>query len=135
MKKTEFDAKQWILELINASPLKAFVSGKVYKNRRPSGSQLEDVVINAIVMDNRFLQDGAFNINCYVPYKKTTIDNIVNYLPNEERSKLITDVAYPVFDNVFKEKFNLTIVRVEVIEVDEEKASYVNFRINLKAYN
>lgn len=135
MKKTEFDAKQWILELINTSPLKAFVNGKVYKNRRPAGSQLEDVVINAIVMDNRFLQDGAFNVNCYVPYKRVTIDNVVNFLPNEERSKAIADVAYPVFDNVFKEKFNLTIERVEVIEVDEEKASYVNFRINLKAYN
>ena len=135
MKKTEFDGKQWILELLNESGIKNVISGKIYKNRRPSDSAKEDIVINALPMDNSFLQDGNFNVNVYVPYQQVKIDGTTQYMPNESRMKQLTDIAYPVFDNVFRDQFNLTIIRTEVFEEDTEKANYINFRINLKAYN
>ena len=72
MKKTVFDAKQWIYELLNVSSVKTSISGKIYKNKRPAESTKEDIVINSILMDNEFLQDGTFNVNCYVPYVSVT---------------------------------------------------------------
>lgn len=135
MKKTEFDGKQWILELLNESGIKNVISGKIYKNRRPVESKLEDVVINAVSMDNSFLQDGKFNVNVYVPYQQVKIDGTTQYMPNESRMEQLTDIAYPIFDNIFRDQFNLTIIRTEVFEEDTEKSSYVNFIINLKAYN
>ena len=38
MKKTVFDAKQWIYELLNVSSVKTSISGKIYKNKRPAES-------------------------------------------------------------------------------------------------
>ena len=134
MKRTEFDGKQWILELINASPLKSAINGKVYKNRRPSDSAKEDIVINGVSVDNTWLQDGIFNVNIYVPYQQVKIDGTTQNMPNESRMKQLTDIAYPVFDEIYQDQFNLTIVRTEVIEEDKENANYINFRINLKAY-
>ena len=135
MKKTVFDAKQWIYELLNVSSVKTGISGKLYKNKRPAESTKEDIVINSILMDNDFLQDGTFNVNCYVPYVSVSIDGISQFMPNESRLSQISQLVYPLLDNIFRDKFNLTIERHETIEVESEKSSYLNFRINLKAYN
>ena len=80
------------------------------------------------------MQDGIFNVNIYVPYQQVKIDGTTQSMPNESRMKQLADIAYPVFDEIYKDQFNLTIVRTEVIEEDKENANYINFRINLKAY-
>lgn len=135
MKKTVFDAKQWIYELLNVSSVKMSISGKIYKNKRPAESTKEDIVINSILMDNEFLQDGTFNVNCYVPYVSVSIDGISQFMPNENRLSQISQLVYPLLDNIYRDEFNLTIERHETIDVESEKSSYLNFRINLKAYN
>lgn len=134
MKRTEFDGKQWILDLLNESGISKFISGKIYKNRRPSDSTKEDIVINGITMDNEWLQDGFFNVNIYVADNQVKIDGTTQFMPNESRLKQLADIVYPLFDNIYKDQFNLTITKTEVIEEQAEKANYFNFRINLKAY-
>lgn len=135
MKNSVFDGKQWIYDLLNINEVKSNISGKIYKNKRPTESKLEDIVINSILMDNEFLQDGTFNVNCYVPFLSVTINNISQSMPNEKRLSEIFQIVNPLLDDVFKDDFNLTIERHETIDVETEKASYINFRINLKAYN
>lgn len=135
MKKTVFDGKQWIFELISQSPVKAIVSGSIYKDKRPTGSTKEDIVINSISMDNEFLQDGVFNVNFYVPMLSVSIGGTTQYMPNNNRMAEISRVASQVLDNVFKPEYNLTIVNHNTFEVEAENAIYINFRINLKAYN
>ena len=109
MKKTVFDAKQWIYELLNVSSVKTSISGKIYKNKRPTESTKEDIVVNSILMDNDFLQDGTFNVNCYVPYVSVSIDGISQFMPNESRLSQISQLVYPLLDNIYRDKFNLTI--------------------------
>lgn len=135
MKNSVFDGKQWIYDLLNINEVKSNISGKIYKNKRPTESKLEDIVINSILMDNGFLQDGTFNVNCYVPFLSVTINNISQSMPNEKKLSEIFQIVNPLLDDVFKDDFNLTIERHETIDVETEKASYINFRINLKAYN
>lgn len=135
MKNSVFDGKQWIYDLLNINEVKSNISGKIYKNKRPTESKLEDIVINSILMDNSFLQDGTFNVNCYVPFLSVTINNISQSMPNEKRLSEIFQIVNPLLDDVFKDDFNLTIERHETIDVETEKASYIDFRINLKAYN
>ncbi|KAA0126446.1 hypothetical protein FY557_17500 [Chryseobacterium sp. SN22] len=135
MKKTVFDGKQWIFELISQSQVKAMVSGSIYKDKRPTGSTKEDVVINSISMDNSFLQDGVFNVNFYVPMLSVSIAGSTQYMPNNNRMAEISKAASQALDNVFKPEYNLTIVNHNTFEVEAENAIYINFRINLKAYN
>lgn len=135
MRKTVLEGKQWIFELLSQSNVKTLITGNIYKDKRPSGSTKEDIVINDISMDNSFLQDGVFNVNCYVPMLSVSINGITQYMPNSNRMLEISKAVYPIFENIFRPKFNLTVVNHNTFEEEAEKANYINFRINLKAYN
>lgn len=135
MKKTVGQGKQWIFELLNQGNIKTTINGLLYKDKRPAGSTKEDIVINSVSMENSFLQDGVFNVNCYVPMISVNVNSITQFLPNTAREEIITQAVYPLLEDVFKPQFNLTVVNHSTFELAEEKATYVNFRINLKAYN
>lgn len=135
MKKTVLEGKQWILELLLQSTIKSLITGNIYKDKRPSGSTKEDIVINSISMDGSFLQDGVFNVNCYVPMQSVSMNGITQDMPNNNRMLEISKAVYPIFENIFRPQFNLTVVNHNTFEEEDEKANYINFRINLKAYN
>lgn len=135
MRKTVLEGKQWIFELLSQSNVKTLITGNIYKDKRPSGSTKEDIVINDISMDNSFLQDGVFNVNCYVPMLSVSLNGITQSMPNSNRMLEISKAVYPIFENIFRPKFNLTLVNHNTFEEEAEKANYINFRINLKAYN
>lgn len=135
MRNTVLEGKQWIFELLSQSNIKTLITGNIYKDKRPSGSTKEDIVINDISMDNSFLQDGVFNVNCYVPMLSVSINGITQYMPNSNRMLEISKAVYPIFENIFRPKFNLTVVNHNTFEEEADKANYINFRINLKAYN
>jgi hypothetical protein len=135
MKKTVGQGKQWIFELLNQGNIKSTINGLLYKDKRPSGSIKEDIVINSVSMENSFLQDGVFNVNCYVPMISVNANGITQNMPNTAREEAITQAVYPLLENIFRPQFNLTVVNHSTFEEVEEKATYVNFRINLKAYN
>ena len=135
MRKTVADGKQWILELLNEGNVRNVITGLIYKDKRPTGSSKEDIVINSVSMDGSFLQDGVFNVNCYVPMIFIKMNGIDQYLPNSVREGQISKAVYPLLESVFRPQFNLTIVNHTTFEEETEKATYVSFRINLKAYN
>lgn len=135
MKKTVGQGKQWIFELLNQGNIKSTINGLLYKDKRPAGSTKEDIVINSVSMENSFLQDGVFNVNCYVPMISIKENGITQNVPNAPREEAITQAVYPLLENIFRPQFNLTVVNHSTFEEVEEKATYVNFRINLKAYN
>lgn len=133
--KTIFDAKQWILTTLLNGGVKSTINGNIYKDRKPTNSNLEDIVINSVVMDNGYLQDAVLNVNCYVPYIQVKADGITQYHPNHARLKAITETVYPLLDRIWGEGFNMAIVNHKVFDEDTEKSNYINFRINLKAFN
>jgi hypothetical protein len=135
MKKNVLEGKQWIFELLTQSNIRTIITGNIYKDKRPSGSIKEDIVINSVSMDNSFLQDGVFNVNCYVPMVSVSLNGTTQFMPNNSRMLEISNAVYPVFENIFKPTFNLTVVNHNTFEEETEKANYINFRINLKAYN
>ena len=67
MRRTALDGKQWLLTLLLEGGAKDAINGAIYKDKRPSGSTKEDIVINSLPMTNGFMQNGVFNINIYVP--------------------------------------------------------------------
>lgn len=133
--KTVNQGKQWISDLLIEGNILNVISGIVYRDKRPIGSTKEDIVINSIAMDNSFLQDGVFNVNCYVPMLLKKINNIDQYLPNTVREDAISKAVYPLLEKVFRPQYNLSVVNHNSFTEETEKVTYINFRINLKAYN
>ncbi len=133
--KTVAQGKQWISDRLIDGNILSIISGTVYRDKRPIGSTKEDIVINSVAMDNSFLQDGVFNVNCYVPMLLKKINNVDQYLPNTLREDVISKAVYALLEKVFTPDYNLSVVNHSSFTEDTEKATYINFRINLKAYN
>ena len=127
--------KQWVLETLLQGGIKSIVNGSVYKDRRNSGSDKEDVVINDVVMDNKFFQDGIFNVNVYVPFLEVNHQGTPQYQPDHARMLELTTLIYPILHEVYTKKYNLSIVSTRTYEETALKTNYINFIINLKAYN
>lgn len=135
MRNTVFDAKQWIMEALIQGNVRSVISGNIYKDRRPSGSMKEDIVINDISMTMDFLQQGAFNVNCYVPFLNVPINGTMQFMPNHSRMKIIAEAVGDILADVFRDDYNLYIENHRSFEEESEKANYINFRISLIAYN
>ena len=131
MKKTVLDGKQWILELLLRAGINNVISGKIYKDKRPAGSQKEDIVINSLTMTNHFLQNGVFNVNCYVPMIEVKVNNGITQ-KQKNAKRLISDAVYSALSEVWEEEFNLEVVNHQ--EFEEDNFNYYNFRISLNAY-
>ncbi|WP_284464900.1 hypothetical protein [Chryseobacterium sp.] len=133
MRNSVLQAKQWIYDELKNGGVGSVINGDLYKDFRPSGSTKEDVVVNSITMNNIFLQTGAFNVNCYVPYLKVKINAIDQNVPNEIRLKAISDKIKPILERKFTDKYNVDIEFESTIM--DEKDCYINFRLKLNSFN
>lgn len=131
-KSTVLDGKQWILELLLSAGVQNSISGKIYKDKRPSGSTKEDIVINSLTMTNDYMQNGVFNVNIYVPMISVTSNGITQYQKNNARLKLLADLVYPVLDDAWKDECNLFIVNHQ--DFEEGNENFYNFRVSLNAH-
>lgn len=133
MRNSVIQAKQWIYDELKNGGIGSVITGDLYKDFRPAGSVKEDVVVNAITLNNTFFQLGAFNVNCYVPYLKVKINAIDQNVPNEIRLKAISDKIKPILERKFTDKYNVDIEFESTIM--DEKDCYINFRLKLNAFN
>lgn len=132
MKRTVLDGKQWILELLLAAGVQNSISGKIYKDKRPTGSTKEDIVINSLTMTNEFMQNGVFNVNVYVPMISVKIDGITQLQKNNARMKVLADMVYPVLNDAWGSDYNLDVVNSQ--DFEEGNENFYNFRVSLNAH-
>ena len=135
MRKSLYHGKDYIYNLLYTGNAKSFISGSIYKDSKPNGSILEDIVINGVSADNELLQDGVFNVNCYVPFVEVSIGNTIQKMPNNKRLREIFESIHPLIDEKCNEDFDCIVDRHLDFEEQSEEMSYVNFRVNLKMYN
>ncbi|MEA1849192.1 hypothetical protein U9K52_09735 [Chryseobacterium sp. MHB01] len=133
MRQSDIEGKQWIFDILKNGGVRSVITGEIYKDFRPSGSIKEDIVINSITINNTFFQTGAFNVNCYVPYLKVTINSVTQNVPNEARLKAVKDAVKPLLENKFTNNGNIDIEFSSTIM--DEKDCYINFRLKLNAFN
>ncbi|YBW68154.1 hypothetical protein [Riemerella phage vB_RanS_GDF21] len=132
MKRTVLDGKQWILDLLLRAKVNEFINGQIYKDNRPVNSNKEDIVINSLTMTNQILQNGVFNINCYVPKKSVTVAGITQLHKDNKRLKEIADKVYAVLNDVWENDYNLDVETHQ--DFEEQNENYYNFRVQLNAY-
>lgn len=132
MKRTTLDGKQWILDILLENGIDKFIGGKIYKDERPTDSIAEDIVINSLTMTNGYMQNGVFNVNCYVPRLSITHNGITQKKKNYARLSEIADKVYQALNDIWKEDFNLNVVNHQ--DFEEGDLNYYNFRVEINAY-
>ena len=131
-KSTVLDGKQWILSLLLSANIQNSISGKIYKDKRPTGSDKEDIVINSLTMTNDYMQNGVFNVNIYVPMVSITSNGITQYQKNNARMKVLADLVYPVLNDAWGSGYNLDVVNSQ--DFEEGNENFYNFRVSLNAH-
>lgn len=126
--KTTFDISDILYPIINVTSVTGTIDGRVYRDKKPLNSELQDIVIIPLTNYNgdEIIQLSVYMVNCFCK-------NFDNGLPNITKLKTITDAVIKVIEEysatsnyyVF-EITNQTLMQ----DTDQISMSYVNLRIN-----
>lgn len=106
MKKTGGEILNDVYALVGASPLATAVNGGVYKNERPAGSQLEDIVISFTDGSDGQFQEGVVSLRVYVP---DIDDGSGNTVQNSARTDAIEAAINSVLPSFTSAEYYFTL--------------------------
>ena len=126
--KTTFDINDILYPVINMASVQATIDGRVYRNKKPLNSELQDIVIIPLsnYVGDEIINDATFMINCYCK-------NFDNGTPNITKLRATINVvaalieAYNNNSNYYV--FNI-MNQILLNDVDQKSMSYVNLRIS-----
>jgi len=126
--KTTFDINDILFPVINTTEVQAEIDGRVYRNKKPLNSELQDIVIIPLSNYNgdEIVNDATFMINCYCK-------NFNNGTPDITKLRAIADAViaeieeYNNISNYYI--FDITN-QILIQDVDQLSMSYVNLRIS-----
>lgn len=123
--KTTFN----FIDIIYTAVAGLSVSGAVYKQQRPLGSKLEDVVINALPVTADQVQSGFVNVNIYVPDFSVNIGGQVQFQPNLSRLRKLAAEATTLLKEGYADTYGFWIVNQTTIQEPDINQHYINIRI------
>lgn len=132
--RTIYDAKDILVKRL-LETVKGDISGNIYRDRRPTGSRKEDIVVNSLPLTADHHQIGRLNVNVYVPFLSVNIEDTQQDQPNTPRLKELAKKLTDVLNNIYGSDNNFYIEFMQDFEEQAEKANYINFRIRINLFN
>lgn len=132
--RTTFELVNIIYQkLVAYAPLTAAnLTGEIRKQGRALNSVLEDIIINALPIDNAQLQSAVININVHVPNILVGTGEVQDESqPNLKRIKELTDLCIAAVDNSYGSFYNCSVQQQVLIQ---DKSEFYN-NIRLKIYS
>jgi len=126
--KTTFDISDILFPVINVLSVQAIIDGKVYRNKKPLNSELQDIVIIPLSNYNgdEIINDATFMVNCYCK-------NFNNGTPDVAKLRAIANAVIAVIEayNASNNYYVFSITnQILLQDTDQISMSYVNLRIN-----
>jgi len=126
--KTTFDINDILFPVINVDSVQATIEGRVYRNKKPLNSELQDIVIIPLsnYVGDEIINDATFMINCYCK-------NFDNGTPNITKLRATIDAVAAVIEtyNASNNYYVFDIMnQILLQDTDQKTMSYVNLRIN-----
>jgi len=126
--KTTFDINDILFPIINTDEVQATIDGRVYRNKKPLNSELQDIIIIPLSNYNgdEIVNDATFMVNCYCK-------NFNNGTPNITKLRAITEAIIAEIETYNNTSnyyiFDITN-QILLQDTDQVSMSYVNLRIN-----
>ena len=126
--KTTFNINDILFPIVNTGTVQAEIDGRVYRNKKPLNSELQDIVIIPLsnYVGDEIINDATFMVNCYCK-------NFNNGIPNIAKLRTIADAviaeieAYNNTSNYYI--FNI-VNQILLNDFDQKSMSYVNLRVS-----
>ena len=131
MKQT-FDTDSILYQILNGSPaILSAISGGVYIDERPDGSEAEDIVVNTIDLTQEYApQLGTSNVNIHVSDIDVQINGVQQKKKNRERLKSLTTIVLDVLKSAKIEGLALIVTNQTTIKEPTINQHYVNIRVD-----
>lgn len=131
MKQT-FDTDSILYQILNGSQsIISAISGGVYIDERPDGSESEDIVVNTIDLTQEYApQLGTSNVNIHVSDIDVQINGIQQKKKNRERLKSITTIVLDALKSNKIEGLTLVVTNQTTIKEPSINQHYVNIRVD-----
>lgn len=128
--KTSFDTDDIMYQILSSNTeLKNMVTGGIYKGERPDSSEKEDIVINTITVTQELPQQGASNVNIYVPDMSIKIAGKPQRKANTERLRALTNKVLSVLDDASVEGLMFWVTNQSVLKEPDVFQHFSNLRI------
>jgi hypothetical protein len=126
--KTTFDINDILFPVINVASVQSMIDGRVYRNKKPLNSELQDIVIIPLsnYVGDEIINDATFMVNCYCKNFDNGTPNITK-LRSTINSVVAVIEAYNNISNYYV--FDITN-QILIQDVDQKSMSYVNLRIS-----
>jgi hypothetical protein len=127
--RTNIDALNIVWSVLNGSPLKSAIDGKIYKSSRPLNSDKEDVVINALPISPGIPQRCIVNVNIYTRNLSLNIGGQPdNTMPDIVRMNTLAGLAIAALDEVSGDQYYFFVEQQATIKEPELFQHYINIR-------
>jgi len=131
MKQT-FDTDSILYQILNGSPaILSAISGGVYIDERPDGSEAEDIVVNTIDLTQEHApQLGTSNVNIHVSDIDVQINGVQQKKKNRERLKSLTTIVLDALKSAKIEGLALIVTNQTTIKEPTINQHNVNIRVD-----
>ena len=133
--KTALDQDTEIFRLLNVPTITSVITGNIIKGRRPSDSELEDIVINTVTTGDGTRQFGVSNVNIYVKDISGPTKSGNKLLMNAARLATLTNLVKPLLEETDGEDFALWIESTRPVAEPEINQHFMNIRIEFQFIN
>ena len=125
--KTTIDINDILYPIINVSSVKNTITGRVYRNKKPLNSELQDIVIIPLsnYVGEEIINDAVFMVNCYCK-------NFDNGAPDITKLRATIDAVAAVIElhNDADNYYVFDIMnQILLNDIDQKSMSYINLRI------
>lgn len=127
------DAINEIIALIFNSSARTSITGAIGTDR-PENSDKEDITVNGLTLTFTQLQRVVMNVNLHISNLKTTEAGVTHYrFYNRPRFLALSPIVHAALHGKTTGKIYTEVLSSQLFK--EEKSSYMNFRIEVKAKN
>lgn len=124
--KNTLDITNILYNLININAIKSKISGDVYKDQLPVGSDKVDIVCKSTTIDGDGIQKGVGYVNIHCPGE----------MPNHSKFTEITNLVTAALDLQYsKNTYSLLVTNVEgPLNNDPENSWFMSVRVRIRMY-
>jgi len=126
--KTTIDILDILYPIINIASIKATIDGRIYRNKKPLNSELQDIVILPLsnYTGDEIINDATIMINCFCK-------NFDNGTPDITKLRATINAVVAVIE-AYNSTSNYYIFAITnqilLQDIDQATMSYINLRIN-----
>lgn len=129
--KTDIDIKDDIYLFIKGSTLDYEATGRLSKTARPSGSDLEDIVISVLANQNGQIQEAFVNVNIYV--KDVKRNN--QYEENTIRLRTLANLAESLLMVGRGNDYRFSLDSQRIFQVEGKNEHFINNKLLYRQCN